>query len=130
MNSSFTGSTLTMSFINHNPMKDFEVVCPPDDAISCMAFSPSPIPQSNFLIAGGWDNQVRCWKIEETGNSIPQLQHSTVHDSSSAGCCLERCKNNLFPIYMIYFLFYIHSIFRMAAKCLWLVVTAWPKAGI
>lgn len=40
-----------------NPMKDFEVVSPPDDSISSLAFSPSSLPQ-NFLIAGSWDNQV------------------------------------------------------------------------
>ena len=74
MSSSAAGTATPM--INNNPLKDFEVVCPPDDAISCMAFSPSPIPQTNFLIAGGWDNHVRCWKIEETGNSIPQLKQS------------------------------------------------------
>lgn len=40
-----------------NPMKDFEVVSPPDDSISSLAFSPATLPQ-NFLIAGSWDNQV------------------------------------------------------------------------
>lgn len=40
-----------------NPMKDFEVVSPPDDSISSLAFSPACLPQ-NFLIGGSWDNQV------------------------------------------------------------------------
>lgn len=54
-----------------NPMKDFEVVQPPEDSISSLAFSPSTIPQ-NFLIAGSWDNNVRCWEIEQNGTSIPR----------------------------------------------------------
>lgn len=42
-----------------NPNKDFEVTQPPDDTISAMAFSPAAM-QQNFLIAGSWDNSVRC----------------------------------------------------------------------
>jgi len=41
----------------HNPMKDFEVVQPPDDSIQAMKFSP-PVLQSNFLVSGSWDNVV------------------------------------------------------------------------
>ena len=40
-----------------NPNKDFEVTSPPDDSVSCMAFSPATTP-SVFLIAGSWDNNV------------------------------------------------------------------------
>nr|CAD7456097.1 unnamed protein product [Timema tahoe] len=54
-----------------NPMKDFEVTSPPDDSISSLAFSPATIPQ-NFLIAGSWDNNVRCWEVEQTGKTIPK----------------------------------------------------------
>lgn len=54
-----------------NPMKDFEVVSPPDDSISCLVFSPAAIPQ-NFLIAGSWDNSVRCWEVEQTGKTVPK----------------------------------------------------------
>lgn len=54
-----------------NPMKDFEVVSPPDDSISCLAFSPAAIPQ-NFLIAGSWDNSLRCWEVEQTGKTVPK----------------------------------------------------------
>ncbi len=56
-----------------NPMKDFEVVSPPDDSVSCMAFSPGTIPQ-NYLIAGSWDNNVRCWEVDQTGKTIPKSQ--------------------------------------------------------
>ncbi|RXN24927.1 mRNA export factor [Labeo rohita] len=46
------GSTTTDS---HNPMKDVEVTSPPDDSISCLAFSPPTMP-GNFLIGGSWAN--------------------------------------------------------------------------
>lgn len=42
---------------NYNPMKDIEVVSPPDDSVSSLAFSPSILP-TTFLIAGSWDNNV------------------------------------------------------------------------
>uniref|UniRef100_A0A8C6LEN4 Rae1 protein homolog n=1 Tax=Nothobranchius furzeri TaxID=105023 RepID=A0A8C6LEN4_NOTFU len=48
------GSTTTDT---HNPMKDVEVTSPPDDSISCLAFSPPTMP-GNFLIAGSWANDV------------------------------------------------------------------------
>lgn len=54
-----------------NPMKDFEVVSPPEDTVSCMEFSPEAI-QQNFLIAGSWDNAVRCWEVEMSGKTVPK----------------------------------------------------------
>lgn len=62
----------------HNPMKDSEVVSPPDDSIAALAFSPPSLPQ-NYLIAGSWDNQVRCWEIQQSGDgwqSIPKAQQT------------------------------------------------------
>jgi mRNA export factor len=62
----------------HNPMKDWEVVSPPDDSISSLAFSP-PTLQQNYLIAGSWDNQIRCWEITGNQNSwqtIPKAQQT------------------------------------------------------
>lgn len=58
-----------------NPMKDFEVVSPPDDSISSLAFSPATIPQ-NFLVAGSWDCNVRCWEVEQTGKTVPKSMQS------------------------------------------------------
>jgi mRNA export factor len=49
---------------SHNPMKNAEVASPPEDSISCMAFSP-PSQALNFLIAGSWDNQIRCWEVQQ-----------------------------------------------------------------
>jgi len=70
---------ITPTSNDHNPMKDYEVIFPPDDTISCMEFSPPSITNNNFLIAGSWDNHVRCWEIGKAGyESIPkQLQSMT-----------------------------------------------------
>ena len=69
------GSAAAAASTTANPMKDFEVVSPPDDTVSCMAFSPATIPQ-NFLIAGSWDNNVRCWEVDQTGKTIPKSQQT------------------------------------------------------
>ncbi|XP_033106426.1 mRNA export factor-like [Anneissia japonica] len=61
---------------NHNPMKDIEVTTPPDDSISVIKFSPPTIPNT-FLIAGSWDNNVRCWEIQQTtGQTVPKAQQT------------------------------------------------------
>jgi mRNA export factor len=54
-----------------NPMKDFEVSSPPEDTISSMEFSPATL-QQNFLIAGSWDSSVRCWEVQQTGQTNPK----------------------------------------------------------
>ncbi|XP_039971400.1 mRNA export factor isoform X1 [Xiphias gladius] len=64
------GSTTTDS---HNPMKDVEVTSPPDDSISCLAFSPPTMP-GNFLIGGSWANDVRCWEVQDNGQTVPKAQ--------------------------------------------------------
>lgn len=58
-----------------NPMRDFEVVSPPEDSTSSLAFSPATIPQ-NFLVAGSWDCNVRCWEVEQTGKTVPKSMQS------------------------------------------------------
>ncbi|EFN64129.1 mRNA export factor [Camponotus floridanus] len=58
-----------------NPMQDFEVVSPPDDSISSLAFSPASI-QQNFLVAGSWDCNVRCWEVEQSGKTVPKSMQS------------------------------------------------------
>jgi len=60
--------------MTHNPNKDIEVAQPPTDGISSLAFS----PKANYLVAGSWDNQVRCWEIQNTGTTIPKAAIS--HD--------------------------------------------------
>ncbi|KAG1715060.1 mRNA export factor [Nymphon striatum] len=69
------GQATTAATGVHNPMKDFEVTNPPDDSVSCLSFSPATVPQ-NFLIAGSWDNNVRCWEVQNTGQTIPKAQQS------------------------------------------------------
>jgi len=69
------GGAVASTPTTSNPMKDFEVVSPPDDAVSCLAFSPATIPQ-NFLIAGSWDNNVRCWEVDQTGKTMPKSQQT------------------------------------------------------
>uniref|UniRef100_A0AAY5KQI3 Rae1 protein homolog n=1 Tax=Esox lucius TaxID=8010 RepID=A0AAY5KQI3_ESOLU len=64
------GSTTSDS---HNPMKDVEVTSPPDDSISCLAFSPPTMP-GNFLIGGSWANDVRCWEVQDNGQTVPKAQ--------------------------------------------------------
>ncbi|XP_040567735.1 protein Rae1 [Lepeophtheirus salmonis] len=68
-------NTSMMGASTPNPMKDVEVVNPPDDSVSSLCFSP-PSLQQNFLIAGSWDNNVRCWEISGTGQSVPKSQQS------------------------------------------------------
>ncbi|KAG7258828.1 hypothetical protein CRUP_018998 [Coryphaenoides rupestris] len=58
---------------SHNPMKDVEVTSPPDDSISCLAFSPPTMP-GNFLIGGSWANDVRCWEVQDNGQTVPKAQ--------------------------------------------------------
>jgi mRNA export factor len=57
-------------------LKDVEVVNPPDDSISCLRFSPMSVTNSTFLIAGSWDNNVRCWEIQSNGQTVPKTQQS------------------------------------------------------
>lgn len=72
-NTAAFGNTATAT--THNPMKDCEVTSPPDDSISSMAFGPACLPQ-NFLIAGSWDNNVRCWEVQQNGQTIPKAQQT------------------------------------------------------
>ncbi|KAF3689525.1 mRNA export factor Rae1 protein -like protein mRNA-associated protein mrnp 41 [Channa argus] len=57
----------------YNPMKDIEMTSPPDDSISCLAFSPPTMP-GNFLIGGSWANDVRCWEVQDNGQTVPKAQ--------------------------------------------------------
>ena len=115
---------------NHNPMEDFEIVHSPDDAVNCMSFSPASIAQANYLIAGSLDNNVSCWEIQSTGNSIPKMKQSmtapvldvawsNVISLQSSTTIILNINYNLNGF-----------IFRMEAKCSWLDVTIWSNAGI
>eukprot|EP01018_Ginkgo_biloba_P032035 Gb_30896 [translate_table: standard] len=47
---------------------------PPTESISSVSFS----PKANYLVATSWDNQVRCWEVLPTGNSVAKAMIS--HD--------------------------------------------------
>ena len=66
-----SATTTTMA----NPNKDIEVSSPPDDSISSLAFSPPSVP-NNFLVAGSWDNNVRCWEITAQATTVPKAQQT------------------------------------------------------
>lgn len=68
----------TAANTNTNPMRDFEVVSPPDDSVSCLKFGPGSMG-STFLVAGSWDNNVRCWEIQQqSGQTVPKAQQTHV----------------------------------------------------
>jgi len=60
---------------NQQKQRDMEVTSPPDDSVSSMAFSPGTIP-TTFLIAGSWDNNVRCWEVQQNGTTVPKAQQT------------------------------------------------------
>ena len=68
------GTTFAVNSGAHNPNKDLEVTQPPSDGISSLAFS----PVANHLVATSWDNQVRCWEISPSGQSVAKA--ATSHD--------------------------------------------------
>lgn len=52
-----------------NPNNSFEVPCnPAPDGISSLSFH----PHQNYLIGTSWDNQVRCWEIQQNGQAVPK----------------------------------------------------------
>ena len=53
-------ATMNAGAGSHNPNNDVEVQNAATDGISCVAWSPN----SNLLVAGSWDNQVRCWDVQ------------------------------------------------------------------
>ncbi|KAI8075631.1 WD40-repeat-containing domain protein [Thamnidium elegans] len=52
--------------------KDFEVASPPTDGISALDFS----SQADYLAVSSWDNQVRIYEIEPSGNTVPKTAYS------------------------------------------------------
>mmetsp|Transcript_10443 Transcript_10443/g.28436 ORF Transcript_10443/g.28436 Transcript_10443/m.28436 type:complete len:343 (-) Transcript_10443:215-1243(-) len=63
-----------------NPNNDMVVPNGPTDGISCLKWSPT----SNLLVAGSWDNQIRCWDVQMSGQVLPKAaQH---HDAPILAC--------------------------------------------
>ncbi|TYZ58543.1 hypothetical protein PybrP1_009561 [[Pythium] brassicae (nom. inval.)] len=56
-----------------NPNNDYTVPTPISDGIADLAWSPT----ANVLVAGSWDNYVRCWEVQQQGaqfNAVPKAQ--------------------------------------------------------
>lgn len=68
-----------------NPNKDVEVVSPPNDGISSVAFSPT----ANHLAATSWDETVRVWEVTPTqwGGSGAQTTAKLMQKHSSPILC-------------------------------------------
>jgi len=64
----------------HNPNNDVEIANAATDGISSIAWS----PVGNYLVAGSWDNQVRCWEVQPNGTSVPKA--ATSHNGPIL-CC-------------------------------------------
>ncbi|KAI8065792.1 WD40-repeat-containing domain protein [Gongronella butleri] len=60
-----------MAYKSMDP-SDFEVANPPTDGISSLSFS----PQADFLAASSWDNQVRIYEVQPTGNTVGKAAYS------------------------------------------------------
>eukprot|EP01118_Nematostelium_gracile_P005363 TRINITY_DN1691_c0_g1_i1.p1 TRINITY_DN1691_c0_g1~~TRINITY_DN1691_c0_g1_i1.p1 ORF type:complete len:331 (-),score=91.48 TRINITY_DN1691_c0_g1_i1:72-1064(-) len=48
--------------------RDIEIPSSPPDGISSISWS----PKANFLVAGCWDSQVRCWDVSNPRNPLPK----------------------------------------------------------
>lgn len=83
-------STSTASALGQ---KDLEIVQPPDDSISCMKFSPPSVPQT-YLIASSWANDVRCWEIQPSGQSVAKAMQK--HDAPILSCCWSEDGSKVF----------------------------------
>lgn len=130
---------------NVNPMKDIEVSSPPDDSVSSLAFSPATLP-STFLIGGSWDNnvslhlvtsthvilrrpliagykaqccllQVRCWEVNQQGQTIPKAQQThtgPVLDVAWSDVCIHSLVSQTGTIFQNIFVYivYIIAVFK------------------
>ena len=66
------GAAATPPALPVNPGNDVEVANAATDGISCIEWS----PVSNHLVAGSWDNQIRCWEVSTTGMATPKAAMS------------------------------------------------------
>eukprot|EP00993_Chasmostoma_nieuportense_P001996 NODE_2829_length_1083_cov_13.547071_g2698_i0.p1 GENE.NODE_2829_length_1083_cov_13.547071_g2698_i0~~NODE_2829_length_1083_cov_13.547071_g2698_i0.p1 ORF type:complete len:352 (+),score=95.60 NODE_2829_length_1083_cov_13.547071_g2698_i0:54-1058(+) len=62
-----------MSFFPPSTSNDLEVPQPPNEQISCLALGAAQ--GGHHLFAGSWDNQIRCWQIQQ-GNVTPKASTS------------------------------------------------------
>jgi len=67
---------------DHNPNRDHEVPQPPSDGISCLAWS----SKNNYLIAGSWDSQVRCWEVQSSYSGITSMPKAAAPHEAPVLC--------------------------------------------
>ena len=60
-----------------------EVSFPPEDAVSCLRFSPESVPKT-FLVATSWANDARLWEIQNDGTTIPIARQT--HNEAILSC--------------------------------------------
>ncbi|CAK9297038.1 unnamed protein product [Gordionus sp. m RMFG-2023] len=60
--------------VTSNPNKDLEIPQPPDDTVTALRFiSPGGMgSQLNYMLASSWDQTVRIWELQSTGNCVPK----------------------------------------------------------
>jgi mRNA export factor len=87
----FFGSAATSNNASTEP-KDAELVDPPSDSISSLAFSSAP--QSDYLAVGSWDNQVRIYEINNQGQS--QGKAAYTHEGPVLDVCWNKDGSKLF----------------------------------
>ena len=54
------------------PSPSPQVSQPPTDGVSSLSWS----PRANLLVATSWDNQVRCWDVQQNGQAIPKASQT------------------------------------------------------
>ncbi|KAI9269169.1 WD40-repeat-containing domain protein [Phascolomyces articulosus] len=54
--------------------KDFELVSPPPDGISGLAFNPAGA--GDYLAVSSWDQQIRIYEVQPSGNTVPKTAYA------------------------------------------------------
>eukprot|EP01087_Luapelamoeba_hula_P005100 TRINITY_DN1518_c0_g1_i1.p1 TRINITY_DN1518_c0_g1~~TRINITY_DN1518_c0_g1_i1.p1 ORF type:complete len:339 (-),score=42.82 TRINITY_DN1518_c0_g1_i1:88-1104(-) len=67
---------------NTNPNRDAEVPHAPNDGVSCLEWS----PKTNYLVAGSWDNSVRCWEVQASGQSVTAIPRASINHEGPVLC--------------------------------------------
>lgn len=65
--------------VPHNPNNDVLLTNPPGDTVQSLAFSPEALAPKSFLVSGSWDNEVRCWEVQNNGSSqaVGMIKHES-----------------------------------------------------
>ena len=70
--------------------QDFQVVQPPNDSVSKLCFSPT----QNLLAASSWDNYLRIWEVNKSGQSNGKLGFQ--HPAPVLTCCWSNVRQIFF----------------------------------